>query len=110
MSVEYKQRKKWHKKLTRVQDVLCQMAAEVPITRGEAEILCDRISTLQTNLVRVEKLTNKEKRRKVVSLAICNPTLSMSAIARHYGFSEPFVAKVFSEHGKEINEASRKDR
>lgn len=69
------------------------------------------VTIVKENVLRefnLKPATNKEKRCKVISLAICNPTLSMSAIARHYGFSEPFVAKVFSEHGKEINEASRK--
>ena len=56
-----------------------------------------------------KSLTNKEKRRKVISLAVVNPTLSMSAIARHYGYSEAFVAKVFRESGKEINNATRQE-
>lgn len=56
---------------------------------------------------RAKPLTHKEKRQKVVSLAICNPTLSMSAIARHYGYSEAFVAKVFRECGSEINKQQK---
>lgn len=57
---DYRQRKKWHMKLTRLQCALADMAEELPITRGEVELLCDRISTLQTNLVR-RKFTNKRK-------------------------------------------------
>lgn len=41
-----------------------------------------------------------EKRRRIVALARANGTLSMSAIARHVGCSEPLVAKVFGEPGK----------
>jgi len=33
---------------------------------------------------------------KILSLSETNPTLSMSALARHYEVSEPFVAKVLS--------------
>lgn len=109
MSVEYKIKKKWHKKLTKIQDMLCQMAKELPITRGSVEVWRDEISNLQASIV-CPIVTNKEKRKNVISLAACNPTLSMSAIARHYGYSEPFVAKVFDECGKEIYEANRKDR
>jgi hypothetical protein len=109
MSVEYKIKKKWHKKLTKIQDMLCQMAEELPITRGSAELWRDEISNLQAGLVRPTVMnSHKEKRKNVISLAACNPTLSMSAIARHYGYSESFVAKVFDECGKEIYAANRK--
>lgn len=56
------------------------------------------------------KVTHKEKRENVVNLAIVNPTLSMSAIARHYGYSEAFVAKVCKERGKEIIDAQLKNQ
>lgn len=38
--------------------------------------------------------------RKVLSLAECNHTLSTSALARHCGVSEPFVAKVLQNCDK----------
>jgi hypothetical protein len=50
------------------------------------------------------KVTHEEKRKNVIGLAIVNPTLSMSAIARHFGYSEAFVAKVTREHGRLIHE------
>ena len=90
---DYQQRKKWHKKLTKIQCTLEEMVRELPGTIIAAEMIQDRISTLQTNLVRN---VNDDKRSNVISLATANPTLSMSAIARHYGYSEAFVAKVFS--------------
>jgi len=47
------------------------------------------------------------KRNHIVSLAKCNRTLSMAAIARHVGCSESLVAKVLREHGAEISEVHR---
>ena len=41
--------------------------------------------------------TNKEKRQHIIELALCNETLSMSAIARHVGCSETLVANVFKD-------------
>jgi len=38
-----------------------------------------------------------EKRKHIIELALCNETLSMSAIARHVGCSETLVATVFKD-------------
>ena len=107
----YRQCKKWDIRLTKIRCILKEMAEEVPIARGEVEILCDKVSKLQENLIMAAKgfgkLSNKEKKQKVIDLAVINPTLSMSAIARHFGFSEAFVAKVCREHGGEINGKQR---
>jgi hypothetical protein len=37
---------------------------------------------------------------KVLELSEINPTLSMSALARHYGVSEVFVSKVMGNPGR----------
>jgi DNA invertase Pin-like site-specific DNA recombinase len=41
-----------------------------------------------------------DKRKHIIELALCNETLSMSAIARHVGCSETLVANVFKDSQK----------
>jgi hypothetical protein len=114
MSV-YQQCKKWHMKLTELDDVV----SGLPLADADKAELNDKIQFIQKKLAGLVngevqrtdgKVTHKEKRQKVIALAIVNPTLSMSAIARHFGYSEAFVAKVCGEHGNEINEAQRGNR
>ena len=41
-----------------------------------------------------------EKRKHIIQLALCNETLSMSAIAQHVGCSETLVARVFDDRNR----------
>jgi hypothetical protein len=98
----------WDKKLVELQGFI----SGLPIDASETNDLNDKVFTIRKKLAEVAKMlnpnldgkvTHEQKRQNVISLAIVNPTLSMSAIARHYGYSEAFVAKVCREHGAEIN-------
>lgn len=53
----------------------------------------------------LESDKNRGKRmltERIMSLAVVNPTLSMSEIAKHFGCSEYMVNKVYANHGAEI--------
>jgi len=92
---------------------------DLPLTVQDKDALNSEVYNIQKklqevvsmpNLVLLCKLTHKEKRQKVVELAVANPALSIAAIARHFGFSEAFVAKVFDTFGSEINARQRGER
>jgi transposase-like protein len=50
-------------------------------------------------MARRPKKVMEKLRERVLSLIRVNPTLSMAAVARHFGVSEPTVSKWFDQAG-----------